>query len=79
MTKSKANGLKNNKVGEDGWTPVSISSSFIKEENMLDFTILTNNLDTYLQGFGNTLKASLLALIFSFILGVIIAVMRISP
>ncbi|WHY74016.1 amino acid ABC transporter permease [Fictibacillus enclensis] len=46
---------------------------------MLDFTILTNNLDTYLQGFGNTLKASLLALIFSFILGVIIAVMRISP
>lgn len=46
---------------------------------MLDFTILTNNLDTYMQGFGNTLKASLLALIFSFILGVIIAVMRISP
>lgn len=46
---------------------------------MLDFSILTNNIDTYLEGFLNTLKVSLLALILSFILGVIIAVMRISP
>ncbi|MDN4073914.1 MULTISPECIES: amino acid ABC transporter permease [Fictibacillus] len=46
---------------------------------MLDFSILLNNFDTYLEGFGNTLKASLLALVFSFIIGVIAAVLRISP
>ncbi|KZZ83612.1 amino acid ABC transporter permease [Bacillus sp. SJS] len=46
---------------------------------MLDFTILIDNLDVYLQGFGNTVKTSVIALICSFILGVIIAVMRISP
>ncbi|MTH54351.1 ABC transporter permease subunit [Bacillus mangrovi] len=46
---------------------------------MLDFTILTNNLDVYLEGFGNTVKASVIALICSFVLGVIIAVMRIAP
>ncbi|MCK6256560.1 amino acid ABC transporter permease [Fictibacillus sp. KIGAM418] len=46
---------------------------------MLDFTILIDNFDTYLDGFVNTLKASLLALVCSFILGVIFAVMRISP
>ncbi|AZB42470.1 amino acid ABC transporter permease [Bacillus sp. FJAT-42376] len=46
---------------------------------MLDFTILTDNLDVFLQGFGNTVKTSVIALIGSFILGIIIAVMRISP
>ncbi|MCQ6265352.1 amino acid ABC transporter permease [Fictibacillus sp. WQ 8-8] len=46
---------------------------------MLDFTILIDNFDTYIDGFVNTLKASLLALVCSFILGVIFAVMRISP
>ncbi|MFE1243193.1 amino acid ABC transporter permease [Fictibacillus sp. NPDC058756] len=46
---------------------------------MIDFSILADHMDKYLLGFGNTLKASLLALFFSFVLGVIVAVMRISP
>jgi putative glutamine transport system permease protein len=46
---------------------------------VIDFSILTEHMDKYLIGFGNTLKASLLALFFSFVLGVIIAIMRISP
>lgn len=44
----------------------------------MDFSILFDHWDTYLAGFGNTLKASLLALIGSFILGTILAMMRIS-
>ncbi|GED68409.1 glutamine ABC transporter permease [Brevibacillus reuszeri] len=46
---------------------------------MIDFSILTNHWDMYLEGFGNTLKASLLALIGSFVLGTIFAIFRISP
>ncbi|WHY77225.1 amino acid ABC transporter permease [Neobacillus sp. WH10] len=46
---------------------------------MLDFSILINNLDTYLEGFKNTVLASIIALIGSFIIGVIVAVMRIAP
>jgi putative glutamine transport system permease protein len=46
---------------------------------MLDFSILINNLDTYLEGFKNTVLASIIALVGSFIIGVIIAVMRIAP
>ncbi|MFY4776089.1 amino acid ABC transporter permease [Metabacillus sp. RGM 3146] len=46
---------------------------------MLDFSILINNFDQYMAGFLNTVKASVIALIASFIIGVIIAVMRISP
>lgn len=46
---------------------------------MIDFSILTDHWDMYLQGFGNTLKASLLALIGSFLLGTIFAIFRISP
>ncbi|AHD05374.1 amino acid ABC transporter permease [Paenibacillus larvae] len=45
---------------------------------MLDINILTDHLDLYMEGFGNTVKASLLALAGSFVLGVIFAVMRIS-
>lgn len=46
---------------------------------MLDFTILTENADMFLEGFKNTLYVSFLALIGSFILGVILAVFRIAP
>lgn len=46
---------------------------------MLDFNILIDHFDTYMHGFGNTLKVSLLALVLSFVIGVVVAVMRISP
>jgi putative glutamine transport system permease protein len=46
---------------------------------MIDFSILTNHWDQYLAGFTNTIKASLLALIGSFLLGAVLAVMRIAP
>jgi len=46
---------------------------------MIDFSILFSHGDMYLEGFGNTLKASLLALVGSLILGTIFAIFRISP
>lgn len=46
---------------------------------MLDFSILTENLDMYLLGFKNTIISSLIALVSSLILGVLIAIMRIAP
>ncbi|RNB83369.1 amino acid ABC transporter permease [Brevibacillus fluminis] len=46
---------------------------------MLDFSILFDHWDYFLQGFGNTLKASLLSLVGSFLLGTIMAIFRISP
>ncbi|MFJ8242805.1 amino acid ABC transporter permease [Bacillus tropicus] len=46
---------------------------------MPDFSILTNNIDMYLEGFKYTVMSSVMALIGSFILGVILAVMRIAP
>ncbi|WP_260288988.1 amino acid ABC transporter permease [Peribacillus aracenensis] len=46
---------------------------------MLDFSILTENLDMYLLGFRNTIMSSLIALVASLILGVLIAIMRIAP
>ncbi|WHX64742.1 amino acid ABC transporter permease [Peribacillus frigoritolerans] len=46
---------------------------------MLDFSILTENLDMYLLGFKNTIMSSLIALVSSLILGVLIAIMRIAP
>jgi putative glutamine transport system permease protein len=46
---------------------------------MLDFSILIDNLDTYLEGFKNTIFASLIGLVGSFVIGVIVAVMRIAP
>ncbi|KAB2337248.1 amino acid ABC transporter permease [Cytobacillus depressus] len=46
---------------------------------MIDFSILINNFDQYLEGFKNTIFASIYGLIGSFILGVIVAVMRIAP
>ncbi|PLT28538.1 amino acid ABC transporter permease [Peribacillus deserti] len=46
---------------------------------MLDFSILTDNIDSYIEGFKITIYASLISLLCSFILGTIIAVMRIAP
>jgi aspartate/glutamate/glutamine transport system permease protein len=46
---------------------------------LLDFSILTNNIDSFLEGLKITIIASLIALLCSFILGILIAVMRIAP
>lgn len=46
---------------------------------MLDFSILTDNLDMYLDGFKVTLLVSFIALIGSFVLGTVLAVFRIAP
>lgn len=46
---------------------------------MLDFSILFDHMDMYLEGFWNTLQASLLALVGSFALGTLFAIFRISP
>lgn len=46
---------------------------------MPDFSILTNNIDMYLEGFKYTVMSSVVALIGSFVLGIVMAVMRISP
>ncbi|MED3561746.1 amino acid ABC transporter permease [Bacillus xiapuensis] len=45
----------------------------------MDFSILITNIDSFLQGLKITLIASLIALLCSFLLGTLIAVMRISP
>jgi len=45
----------------------------------MDFSILTENLGLFLQGFKYTVIASLIALVCSFFLGTVIAVMRIAP
>jgi aspartate/glutamate/glutamine transport system permease protein len=46
---------------------------------VLDFSILTENLDMYLLGFKNTIMSSLIALVASLLLGVLVAIMRIAP
>jgi putative glutamine transport system permease protein len=46
---------------------------------MLRYSILFDHWDMYMQGFLNTLKASVLALIGSLIIGIIIAIFRIAP
>lgn len=46
---------------------------------MLDFSILTNNIDAFLEGLKITIISSLIALLSSFILGTLIAVMRMAP
>ncbi|TVY07538.1 amino acid ABC transporter permease [Paenibacillus cremeus] len=45
---------------------------------MPDITIFTDNFDTYMKGFGNTILSSAIALIGSFVLGTLIAVLRIT-
>lgn len=47
--------------------------------DVFSLSTLTDNLDMYLQGFGKTIMASILALIGSFVLGNIIAIFRITP
>ena len=46
---------------------------------MINFSLLTSNIDLFLEGFKVTILSSVSALIGSFILGVIVAIMRISP
>lgn len=46
---------------------------------LIDFTVLTDNIDRYMIGFGGTVAASVISLIASFVLGTIIAVFRITP
>jgi aspartate/glutamate/glutamine transport system permease protein len=46
---------------------------------MLDFSILSNYRQEFLSGFATTLEVSLMALVGSFILGAILAVMRLAP
>ena len=48
-------------------------------DRLLDFSILTNNIDSFLEGLKITIISSLIALLSSFILGTLIAVMRIAP
>jgi aspartate/glutamate/glutamine transport system permease protein len=49
------------------------------DNTMLDFSIIVEHWDMYMQGFGNTVKASLLALLGSLLIGIVIAVFRIAP
>ncbi len=46
---------------------------------MLDFSILTENWDMYIEGFINTIYISLFGLVGSFIFGTILAIFRIAP
>lgn len=46
---------------------------------MIDFALLFDHSDQYMEGLRNTLYASLIALVGSFIIGTIIAVMRMTP
>ncbi|HZG59785.1 MAG TPA: amino acid ABC transporter permease [Anoxybacillus sp.] len=46
---------------------------------MLDFSIIVEHWDMYMQGFGNTVKAIKLALLGSLLIGIVIAVFRIAP
>lgn len=45
-------------------------------DRLLDFSILTNNIDAFLEGLKITIISSIIALFSSFILGTLIAVMR---
>lgn len=46
---------------------------------MLRFSILTENFNLYVEGFKYTIGASVIALIGSFLIGTLIAIMRIAP
>lgn len=48
-------------------------------DQLLRFDILLKHWDTYMLGFGNTVKASVIALLASFILGTVIAIFRMAP
>ncbi|WP_438447233.1 amino acid ABC transporter permease [Gorillibacterium sp. sgz5001074] len=44
-----------------------------------DFNVLVNHWDRYMEGFWNTVQVSLIALVGSFLLGALVAVLRIAP
>lgn len=46
---------------------------------MLNFSILIDHWDMYIEGFFNTIKASVFAMIASLVVGTIIAIFRIAP
>ncbi|WP_445612439.1 amino acid ABC transporter permease [Geobacillus sp. YF-1] len=46
---------------------------------MLRYSILVEHWDLYMQGFGHTIKASVLALVGSLLIGTIMAIFRIAP
>lgn len=52
---------------------------YLGGDRLLDFSILSTNMDSFLEGLKITIIASLIALLGSFILGTLLAVMRISP
>lgn len=82
MTNYMRNGLdKTRKVDSKSERMRVLILFFVKKEGeyVPDFSILTNNIDMYLEGFKYTVMSSVIALIGSFILGVILAVMRIAP
>ncbi len=66
-----------------GCNPYAIFSEWAHPDYLggdrLDFSILTTNMDSFLEGLKITIIASLIALLGSFILGTLLAVMRISP
>ncbi|WP_253735740.1 amino acid ABC transporter permease [Paenibacillus sp. FJAT-26967] len=45
----------------------------------MDLSVIVEHWDRYIEGFGNTVLVSLLSLVLSFLLGALIAVLRISP
>ncbi|MVP02383.1 ABC transporter permease subunit [Paenibacillus lutrae] len=45
----------------------------------VDLSVIVEHWDRYIEGFGNTVLVSLLSLVLSFLLGSLIAVLRISP
>ncbi len=51
----------------------------MRRRSIVDFAILTDNIDAFLQGLKITIISSLIALLSSFILGTLIAVLRMAP
>lgn len=51
---------------------------YLGGDRLLNFSILTTNMDSFLEGLKITIIASLIALLGSFILGTLLAVMRIA-
>ena len=81
MTNYMRNGLDKTRKVDSKSERMRVLILFLKKEGeyVPDFSILTNNIDMYLEGFKYTVMSSVIALIGSFILGVILAVMRIAP
>ncbi len=74
MTNYMRSGLTKPEKVDSKSERMSTHPSVKKEgEYVPDFSILTNNIDMYLEGFKYTVMSSVIALIGSFILGVILA------